>query len=389
MVVDARVPYWRLSGFYFFFFAILGAMMPYWGVYLRQEGFASAEIGALLAILVLTKLIGPNTLGWITDHVGQRSRLIRAASLLAFVTFPGVFLADGFWSLAAVMVVFSFFWNATLPQFEALTMNHLGRDTHRYSMIRLWGSVGFIVTVVGMGWLMDLFGHGAMPWGVMVLFLGIFLASLAAPDHDGQRRQRASGSILGVLRRPEVIALFAVCFLIQASHGPYYAFFSIYLEDNGYSKAATGGLWALGVVAEILVFLVMHRLIPRFGAFRLLLVTLLLTGLRWVLTAYFIQSVPVLLFAQTLHAFSFGVYHAVAIDLIHRFFTGPHQGRGQALYSSLSFGLGGAAGTYLSGLTWDGLGPALTFDLAAAFAFGGAVIVATMMRGVDRTPGRE
>ena len=379
------LPYWRLSGFYLFFFATLGALMPYWSIYLRGEGFTPAQIGELLSILVVTKLIGPNVIGWVADHTGLRLWIVRGASLLAAVMFTGVFFADNYLSMALVMVAFSFFWNATLPQFEALTMNHLGADTHRYSMIRLWGSVGFIITVTGMGWLLDLFGHGAMPWGVLVLFVGIFLGSLVAPGNGGQRRRGGEESILRVLMRPEVIALFVVCFLIQASHGPYYGFFSIYLEDNGYSKSVTGMLWALGVVAEVLVFLVMHRLMPRFGIYRLLLFTLLLTALRWVLTAHFIQSLPVILFAQTLHAFSFGVYHAVAIELIHRFFVGKNQGRGQALYSSLSFGLGGAAGLYLSGRTWEGIGPALTYDLAGLAAFVGAVITFVMLRRVDRT----
>ena len=164
---------------------------------------------------------------------------------------------------------------------------------------------------------------------------------------------------------------------MQASHGPYYTFFSIYLQDNGYSGFSIGGLWALGVIAEIGVFLGMHRLLPRFGARPLLLASLMLTALRWVIIAEFIDEPLVLLFAQTLHAASFGLYHAVAISLIDRFFTGPHQGRGQAFYSSLSFGAGQAVGSFASGLLWAAIGGAATFwvgGAVAAAAFGVAIV---------------
>ena len=94
----------------------------------------------------------------------------------------------------------------------------------------------------------------------------------------------------------------------------------------------------------------------------------MLTALRWVLIGHFIDHLAVLLFAQLLHAASFGLYHAVSIELFHRLFKGKHQGRGQALYSSISFGAGGAVGSYASGLMWDQASAATIFNLAAATA---------------------
>jgi len=371
---DSRaVPYWRLSGFYFFYFASLGALIPYWSLYLKGQGFDAREIGTLMALIMATKIISPNIWGWIADHTGHRMRIVRIGCLLGMIAFAGVFLAREYWWLAIVMMVFSFFWNATLPQFEATTFNYLGRDSHRYSGIRLWGSIGFIVAVAALGPVLDAQGAGILPMVLIALFAGIWLASLMVPerataylplDHEPLRR---------VLMRPEVLALLAVCFLLQASHGPYYTFYTIYLEEQGYSRSLIGQLWALGVIAEVGVFLVMHRLVPRFGLRRLLLASLLLTALRWVLIGEFPDAMAVVLFAQLLHAASFGIYHAVAIQLIHRCFTGRHQGKGQALYSSLSFGAGGAVGSFLAGLGWAGVGPQVMYllaALAALLAFG-------------------
>lgn len=357
--------YWRLSGFYLFYFASLGALVPYWSLYLKSLDFSVTEIGQLIAILMATKIIAPNVWGWIADHTGQRMAIVRVASLLSALCFAGVLIDSSYWWLVLVITLFSFFWNASLPQFEATTMNFLGSETGRYSGIRLWGSVGFIITVAGLGPVLDVYGPGLLPVTVLILFAAIWLSSLSVPESEAGHLPLDQEPLRKVLGRPIVMALLGVCFLMQASHGPYYAFFTIYLEDFGYSRSQIGQLWALGVLAEIGVFLLMPRLLPRFGARRLMLAAVGLTSLRWLLIAQFADSSPVIIFAQTLHGASFGLYHAVAIYLIHSLFTGTHQGRGQALYSSISFGAGGAAGSLVSGYLWTGVNPEAMYLFAA------------------------
>jgi PPP family 3-phenylpropionic acid transporter len=372
--------YWRLSGFYLFYFATLGALVPYWSLYLKSLDFGVTEIGQLTAILMATKIVAPYVWGWIADHTGQRIAIVRIASLLAALAFAGVFAGTGYWWLALVMTSFSFFWNASLPQLEATTMNHLGSETRHYSRIRLWGSVGFIVTVAGLGPVLDRFGAGTLPAVLLALFVAIWLSSLTVPESAAERRTQEQESLRTVIRQPVVVSLFGVCFLMQASHGPYYTFFTLYLENFGYSRALIGQLWALGVIAEIGVFLLMPRLLPRFGSRQLLLFATALTTLRWLLIAGFPAYSGVIGVAQTLHAASFGLYHAVSIYLVHRLFTGVHQGRGQALYSSLSFGAGGAAGSLVSGYLWKGVGPEAMFLLAAAVSFTALVVA---YRGIE------
>jgi PPP family 3-phenylpropionic acid transporter len=379
----AAIPYWRLSGFYGFFFATLGALLPYWSVYLRDLGYSPGEIGSLMAIIAGTKIIAPNLWGWVADRRGERMPVVRFGAGLAFFLFLGVFLGQGFWWLAVTMALFSFFWNAALPQFEANTLNWLGNERARYSRVRLWGSVGFIVTSAALGPVLDSVGVGALPWFIAALYFALWMASLAAPAAPDSGAREDPGPIARVLRRPHVWSLLLVCFLMQASHGPYYTFFSIHLQDHGYGGFAIGALWALGVIAEIGVFLLMHRLLPRFGARPLLLASLGLTSLRWVMIAEFVDSPGPLLAAQVLHAASFGLYHAVAISLIDRFFTGNHQGRGQAFYSSLSFGAGQAVGSLGAGLLWGAVGGALTFWAGGAVAAAALAVAAFGLRDVN------
>lgn len=376
------VPYWRLSGFYLFFFATLGALLPYWSVYLRDLGYSPGEIGSLMAIIAGTKIIAPNLWGWVADRRGERMQVVRFGAGLAFVLFLGVFLGQGFWWLAVTMALFSFFWNAALPQFEANTFNWLGEARSRYSRVRLWGSVGFILTSAALGPILDSVGVRALPWFIAALYLALWMVSLSAPSAPRNGVHQDTGPILRVLRQPHVWSLLLVCFLMQASHGPYYTFFSIYLQDHGYSGFSIGGLWALGVIAEIGVFLGMHRLLPRFGPRPLLLASLGLTALRWLIIAEFVDSLLPLLGAQVLHAASFGLYHAVAISLIDRFFVGTHQGRGQAFYSSLSFGAGQAVGSFGAGLLWGAVGGAVTFWIGGGVAAAALVVAAVGLREV-------
>lgn len=364
---QSELPYWRLSSFYFFYFASLGALVPYWSLYLKDLGFDAQAIGTLIAFIPATKIFAPYIWGWLADHTQRPITIIRLANLLAVITFAGVFFGDGYWWLATVMFTFSFFWNSSLPQFEATTLNHLDDDLHRYSGIRLWGSLGFIFMVVGLGEFFQNQNIDWLPTVIFILLAGLFFVSLLVPERL-QTQHEEQGSIIKVVRQPVVLAFLAVCFLMVLSHGPYYTFYSIYLEEHGYSRRFIGIFWAVGVIAEVVIFLLMHRILPVLGARLLLLITMSLTALRWLMIGFFPDNTAMLFFAQLFHAFSFGVFHAVGILLVHQFFKGKHQGRGQALYASLSFGVGGAVGSLLSALLWDRMDHSSLFALAAVAA---------------------
>ncbi|MBD3669235.1 MAG: MFS transporter [Gammaproteobacteria bacterium] len=358
------MPYWRLSSYYFFYFASLGALLPYWSLYLKSLEFSAQQIGVLMAVVMATKIISPNIWGWIADRSGRRMAIVRMGSLLSILAFAGVFLAQEYLWLMAVMLLFSFFWNATLPQFEVTTFDHLGEAHHRYSSIRLWGSVGFILAVAGLGWLLQELGVGLLPAVLLTLFGLIWGASLLVPEKSAGHLVLDHEPLWQVLKRPEVFSLLAACFLMQAGHGAYYTFYSLYMEDHGYGRALIGQLWALGVVAEVGLFLVMHRLVPRFGLVPLLKLSFLIAALRWGLIAAFPEQLWLMLLTQLMHAATFGIYHAASIALIQKYFPGQHKGKGQALYSSFSFGAGGALGALYSGYAWDQLGGSFSFMMA-------------------------
>mgnify|MGYP003561686112 FL=1 len=270
--------------------------------------------------------------------------------------------------MAMVMIVFSFFWNAPLPLMESVTFNHLGARVNRYASVRVWGSIGFILIVGLLGWWQEHAGSAIIPIVVLMLLIGVWLSCLVIPDRGHAGGQQTQLSLRSLIRRPEILYFFVTCLLMQASHGAYYAFYSIYLESHDYSSSVIGALWALGVSVEVIVFLIMHRFLERFGARRMLLASLLLAILRWLLIGFFVDVLVLQLLAQSLHAFSFATFHAAAIHLTHHYFPGPTQGRGQALYNSIGFGVGGALGSLISGGLWSSAGPTMTFVAASLMA---------------------
>ncbi|MFP5348968.1 MAG: MFS transporter [Gammaproteobacteria bacterium] len=362
------MPYWRLSGFYFFYFATLGVLAPYWSLYLHSIGFDAVAIGQLMALLMVSRIVAPNVWGWVADHRARRMQVVRLAAALTVVAFVGVFFGTSFWWLALVMLAFSFFWNASLPLLEVTTMNYVGREPGAYGRVRLWGSLGFIVSVLALGAVIEARG----PWWVLPallsLMLGIWLFSLLLPESQVPPLAGAPQSWRKTLWRPEIGVFLAACLLMQLSHGPYYTFYSIYLESHAYAKTTIGALWAFGVVSEIGVFLLMPRLMRRWPLRGLLLASFSAAMVRWLLIGFFPDHIAVLILAQVLHGATFGSFHASAIQMVHRFFTGRHQHRGQALYGSVSFGIGGAVGSLYSGYAWDTLGAAATYGVAAAAA---------------------
>ncbi|WP_461481979.1 MFS transporter [Porticoccus sp.] len=362
------VPYWRLSAFYFCFFGLLGALFPYWSLYLKSLGFAAAEIGLLLALPMVTKIIAPNLWGWLADHTGQRLRVIRLGALLSCLCFAGIFISQQFWMVAFVMVGYSFFWNAVLPQQEVITTSFLRDKPENYSRVRLWGSIGFIIFVLGSGAWFDRHSIAGLPLIGFLLLAGIFISSLVVPGPAQQTLSRPAQRFLRVLCQPAVAAFFVAGMLMQFSHGIYYSFFSLYMEAHHYSRGMIGVLWSVGVVAEVVLFVLMHRLLPRFGVRAIMAACLLLATLRWLLTGYFPQHLLLLVFAQSLHAFTFGAYHAAGIDGIRRLFEPGNQGKAQALYSAFCLGLGGAIGSWLGGLVWD-YRSVLAFEMGALACF--------------------
>lgn len=371
------VPYWRLSGYYFFYFAFIAAYSSYFGLFLQGEGFSALQIALLLSQMQFMRMVAPMVWGWLADKTGRRIVIVRVVCVLAVLGFIGFFFVKSFngWLLAITLL--AFFWSAALPLVEAITLAHLQGDTGRYSRVRLWGSVGFIVTVTGTGAWLDFAPLTSLLWILLALVVGISVCAFLIPESAACGLRGARGALRKALQKPHVRALLVACFLMSVAHGALYVFYSIYLAANGYSPTLIGLLWSVGVVSEIGVFMVMAPVLQRHSVRVIMVVCFVAAALRFLMIGWGVESVVCIFIAQLLHGLSFGAYHSAAIQGVNRWFPTDCQGRGQALYSSISFGAGGLVGGVISGLMWDAAGASWVYTLSAAAAlFGGWIVFA-------------
>ncbi|MFP0265321.1 MFS transporter [Acinetobacter pittii] len=375
----------RLGGFYFFYYSIVGTFMPYWNLYLQDQGFNYQEIGVLSSIAIVTRFFAPLVWGWIADKSGKRMLLVRLATWMESCIWLAIFIVPNtFQSIALLMLIFSFFQNAILAQFEGVTLFWLGDQKAKlYGKIRKWGSVGFIVGVFTIGAILEIVHISMLPILLLIIASLAFIWSFTIREPDSApTSQKYLEPLLPVLKRPTVAAFFTIEFILLFSHAPFYSFYSNFLKSLNFSTTEIGFLWAMGVFAEIFMFSIASKIFQRFSWRSLVIVCLLVTSIRWMLVAVFSHYFIGQLFAQCLHAFSFGLFHLIAMRVIFQNFSAGQQGRGQALYSTM-WGLGVAFGSVLAGHFWKILSGELIFMCASVVVLLGLCFVKWLPKQVD------
>ena len=367
----------RLSGFYFFYYCIVGTFMPYWSLYLQDQGFSFEQIGILSSIAIITRFFAPFIWGWVADKSGKRMRLVRIATWMEAVIWFLIFIIpNDFQSVAMLMLIFSFFQNAILAQFEGVTLFWLGeRRAELYGKVRKWGSIGFIVGVFSIGALLEIVDISMLPIMLLCIAFTAFLWSFTVKEpQDAPQSQKQLEALLPVLKRPVVSAFFCIEFIMLFAQAPFYSFYSNYLKANGFSTTSIGFLWSVGVIAEIIMFAYATFFLKILSWRVLVSICLLMTGLRFIIAGSFPNSFSAQFLSQTMHAFSFGLFHMIAMRIIFQNFTAGQQGRGQALYSTM-WGLGVASGSLLAGHYWQSLGGEMIFILAGCSVIFGLLLV--------------
>ena len=360
---------------YWLYFGQLGVLVPYLGIFLDGRGFSSAEIGELFAVITLARILGPGIWANVADKTGNALGVLRLGTFLTVLTFSSVFYFSGFWGLTLSFGLMIMFWTAVLPQLEVITMQAVSKSKANYGQIRLWGSVGFICLTIAVGKALDVYSTDTPVVVSIGVLACLFLITLfiSAPG-AASKAEAAPGHIWQYMRqRPFAVFIFAsVC--LQISFGAYYGFFALYLRDLGYSGQQTGLFIALGVLAEVGIFLIAGRLIRTYGVWNLLFASIALTAIRWFALGVMAESATVIFISQLVHALSFGLTHAVSVHFIHQYLPSSFHSRGQAVYISVAFGFGGALGNYMAGQQWQqGTNAFETFTTAAIFAAVGAL----------------
>ena len=346
----------------------------------------AAQIGVLMAVPQATRIVGPPFWAGLADRYGHRRALLRTSAALALVlTATFAWAGAHYVALLAVLAAFHFATAAQTPIAETIALSASSGDPGAYGSMRMWGSIGFIFAVALGGPLLDAFGVARLPALLALLCAALLAVTWRIAEPQPNIVSTVSGaahgaSAWGRVREPVLAAFFASCFLMLFAHAALYAFYSLHLDQLGYSKTAIGLAWTLGVIAEIFVFRAQRRLFARFDPLALLSLCLVATVIRFALIGAGGGALWVVAVSQLLHGITFGLHHAVVVALLHRWFAPGQQARAQAMYLTLGYGLGGSSGGIVAGWLWSSLGPQATFFGAATAALLGWGAVAACRR---------
>ena len=367
---------------FFTYFAYVGVMGPYFGLWLESRGYSIVQIGLLLSLPQWLRMVAPPFWGWWADRTGRPIALLRLSAVLSLALVLMLPAMQQMPELIALMLALGFISAAQGPIGEALALAQSGGDPGRYGRIRLWGSVGYILTVTAGGWWLDRTGMTAVPWMMASGLASFAVVTWLMRDAPAARAVARARVPLGHrLREPAVMAFLVSAFLMVCAHGALYAFWSLYLERQGYSRTAIGVIWAVGVLAEIALFAWQRRLFQRFDAMRLLQMSFIVCALRFAVVGA-IDAMPLwcVIATQLLHAITFGVHHSASMAVLHRWFEPSQQAQAQAAYIVVAWGMGGGVGGSLAAWLWSQASPGAAFLGAAVTALLGWVAVTVAAR---------
>ncbi|MCD6076895.1 MAG: putative transporter [Ramlibacter sp.] len=343
------VPFAGLSATYF---AHIGFFNPYLPLWLKAQGLPIAVISVLVSVQSFTRVFAPYAWGALSDHTGERVKLLRISAAVALVASAGLWIEGSGWWIAFVLLVLFTHTSSMMSLTEAAMAQLVAGDWGRYGKIRLWGSVGFMLTVFAAGAWFEAFGMGAFPGWTAVTLAGVLLCTWWLPNVKEAAHAHSDAPrepIGAALRRPAVRWFFASLLFHVMAHFAIYGFLSLYLDSLGYSKATIGALWAVSVVAEIGWFYLQGRLIGRFPMERWLVICAAVTALRMAITGGLGDSLVALVVAQAIHALTFATHHTACIAMVTTHFPGRLRARGQALFTVTGYGFGGVAGVLAGG----------------------------------------
>lgn len=382
-------PATRLSVFFGAYFAYVGLFAPYLSLWLSGRGFSPTEIGILVSPTQWARVVGPPAWGWMADHAkgtGGVARLLQLSALLAVLSALLLLIDLSFWPLFLALCLMSFFLSGQVPITESMAMQAGQGSLKAYGRMRVWGSVGFIIAVTLAGPWFDRVGISWLPLTLLAMLAVVFLVTLWLPHRELHDPSPQAVSAREIFKDQRIRYFLAASFFMLLAHAPLYTIFSLWLFEQGFSRTEIGLLWALGVVAEILMFQYQHRLFDRFSVGACWVASYVVTAIRFLMIAFSGGSLIVILLAQLLHAVTFGVHHSASMSLIRQWFPQKAQARGQAFYTMSSYGLGGSLGGIAAGWLWDAVSPEFSFVASALVAMIGVGASLLALRIHRRAP---
>ncbi|MFC1815918.1 MFS transporter [Thermodesulfobacteriota bacterium] len=358
---------------YFIYFGVMGIFLPYFNLYCFRLGFSGLQIGTLSAFRSMALILFPLLWGALADRFQMRRAIYISCNLISTTIWIFYLYTTDFLFMLTITVFYGIFYAPIISFLEAFTMDVLGQEKNSYGRIRVWGSISFILVVIVIGKVIDMYPIAI----IMVLILaGSVLQSVISvnvPDITIDKRELFFRQVKAFLSRRVII--FLLCgFLMLVSHGTYYGFFSIHLENLGYGNTFIGITWALASIAEIVVMITSNRIFRRFSLENVLFFSFMAAAIRWI-ALFFFRAPVLIVFTQILHALSYGTFHIASILYIDLLAPDETKTLGQAVNNAVSYGFGLMIGFLINGYLYERVGTFGLFAISSFIALVGGLLI--------------
>lgn len=366
-------PKWIMGSQYFLYFGVLGIFLPYFNLYCYRLDFSGFQIGTLSAARSLTLILFPLVWGALADRFDARRPIYLFCMLLSTLIWAFYLFTADYWLMMGITVLYGIFFAPIISFMEAFSMDILGREKKRYGRIRVWGSLAFILAVLCLGRLIEIYSADIILECILAGSAIQLLFALRIPAVQNHKKRDFTANARLFLKPRTLIFLFCA-FLMLVSHGTYYGFFSIHLENLGYKGTFIGVAWALASVSEIGVMVGSDRILKRFSPHPVLVFSFFIAAIRWTVLC-FVSSPVAILLSQLFHAVTYGSFHIASILYMDKLSPGPAKTLGQAINNALTYGLGMMVGFFANGYLFERLPSFQLFGLSGIVAlFGGLVL---------------
>ncbi|RPH52257.1 MAG: MFS transporter [Desulfobacteraceae bacterium] len=362
-----------LASQYFLYFGVMGIFLPYFNLYCYKLGFTGFQIGVLSSARSVVMVLSPLLFGALADRFHARKLIYLACHFLSATIWSLYLFTSDFWMMLIVTVCYTVFYSPIISFLEAFTIDILGNRKESYGRIRVWGTVAFIVMVFLLGKILDIYPIRII---LPLILAGSAIHALFAikiPEIKPKDNKTFLREAWELLKKRQVIFFLSSAFLMLVSHGAYYGFFSIHLENIGYGRTFIGAAWAIASIAEILVMINSDRIFKRFSTDNVIIFAFITAVARW-LTLSAVKSPALILLSQTLHAVTYGAFHVSSILYIDSMTSDETKTLGQSLNNSVTYGLGLMVGFFASGWLYGKAGSPALFAFSSLISLAGGII---------------
>ncbi|MFO7839931.1 MAG: MFS transporter [Desulfosalsimonadaceae bacterium] len=364
---------------YFLYFGILGIYLPYFNLYCYHLDFSGFQIGVLSSIRTFATALFPLVWGALADRFLIRRPIYVLCTTVSMGVWAFYLLTTDFYPMLAITVIYGIFHAPIISFLESFSMDLLGDQKDQYGRLRAWGSISFILTVVIVGRAIDLFSTHIILLLILAGKILFFFMAVRLPQASPAEDKPPFSAGARTLCSGRVLVFLTAAFLMLFSHGTYYGFFSIHMENLEFNSAFIGITWALASIAEIFVMINSQRIFRRFSYEHVLVGSFAAAGLRWFVLFFAASAVPILL-AQLLHAFTYGAFHVASILYIDRLTPAEAKTLGQAVNNAVTYGLGMMSGFFLNGYLFDIIGARPLFALSGGIAAAGGLLMLASLK---------